>query len=424
MIWIYRLLFLPIFIIFLLKNLPKIFKRGGYGIDLRHRFGFFPRLPKIEKKRLWIQAVSMGEVNAIVQLIALLSERYEIVLTSTTPTARKIIIEKLTKNVLFHGYFPWDFWLFSWIAWRRICPDAAILVESELWPEHIWQAKRRKIPVFLINARLSNCSFRRYQKFPRLAHWIFEKIDFIIASSEQNLERIAAFRDKVIKYFGNIKFDIPIRSLSQETRKNLKKELGFSEDSFVLLGCSTWPGEEAILLKAFRKIKARKSEHMSKDYNLLIVPRHAERRKELVHWLQSENVSFWQRSKGIAEGKFDVCLADTTGELAYLVQVADLAYIGKSLAPNVGGQSPLDAAMAGVPVIYGNRMTNFCDICAQLEQENAAVRIESEKDVINTVAELVENIKIRQILSKNISNWFKKNQGASTKIANFIRKII
>jgi hypothetical protein len=102
----------------LLKNLPKILKRGGYGTDLRHRFGFFPRLPKTAKKRLWIQAVSVGEVKAIEQLVARLGEHYEIVLTTTTSTARKTIVQKLAKSVLFCGYFPWDFWPFSWLAWR------------------------------------------------------------------------------------------------------------------------------------------------------------------------------------------------------------------------------------------------------------------------------------------------------------------
>lgn len=389
-------------------------------MDLRHRFGFFPRLPKTEKKRLWIQAVSVGEVHAIARLVALLGERYEIVLTTTTPTARKIIAEKLAKSIMCHGYFPWDFWPFTWFAWRRIRPDGIMLAESELWPEHIWQAKRQKIPVFLVNARLSDRSFCLYEKFPRLAHWIFEKIDYIIAASEQNCKRIATFYGKTIGYFGNMKFDFPTQLPSKEARKKLKKELGFSEHSFVLLGCSIWPGEEKMLLKAFQEIKAK--ENKPSDYSLLLVPRHAERRAEFVRWLRDENVSFWQRSKGIATEKYSICLADTTGELAQLVQIADLAYVGKSLPPNAGGQNPLDAAVAGVPVIYGNLMTNFRDICIQLERENAAVKVENEKDAIHAIVDLAKDAQRRQILSENISNWLKKNQGASVKIYNFIRQ--
>ncbi|MDR1435060.1 MAG: hypothetical protein LBI77_01475 [Puniceicoccales bacterium] len=395
-------------------------KRGGYGKNLKHRFGFFPFLPKSEKKRLWIQAVSVGEVNAISRLIALLGEEYEIVLTTTTPTAQKIIGDKLSQYVLFHGYFPWDFWLFSRMAWRRIEPDAIILVESELWPEHILQAEKRQVPIFLVNARLSDYSFKYYRAFPRLARWIFEKLNFILASSEQNYERIASFYGKTIENFGNMKFDVPIAPLSEGEQKLLGKELGFPEDAFVLMGCSTWPGEEAMLVKAFRKIQEKRNEQFEGKLALLLVPRHAERRRELIQYLESEHLTFSRRSQGISTQNVEVCLADTTGELSRLIQIADLAYVGKSLAPNEGGQNPLDGAMAGIPIIYGNRMTNFRDMCEQLEVENAAIKVESEKEAIDAIVELFENAQKRQVLAKNIGNWFRRNQGASEKTRDFI----
>ncbi|MDR3317452.1 MAG: hypothetical protein LBS71_01455 [Puniceicoccales bacterium] len=419
MIFVYRLLFFLVSPILILRNLPKIFKRGGYGKNFKHRLGLFPFLPKSQKKRLWIQAVSVGEVNAIIHLISLLSRKYEIVLTTTTPTACKIIEEKVSKNILFHGYFPWDFWLFSWIAWRQIQADAIILVDSELWPEHLTRAKRQKIPIFLINARLSDHSFYWYQKFPLFARWIFKKLDFIITSSEDNREKIATFYNKTIEYFGNLKFDISVALLSPKERKTLKIELGFAEDAFVIIGCSTWLGEEALLLKAFREIcNNNETKH---SFALLLVPRHAERRHELVEWLGNEKVSFWQRSKGIANKSFNICLADTTGELPQLIQVADLAYIGKSLAPHKGGQSPLDAAMAEIPIIYGNRMTNFRDICEQLEQKNAAIKVTNEKEAIEQLMALSFNTQKRIILTNNIGNWFKHNQGISEKIYHFIQ---
>jgi 3-deoxy-D-manno-octulosonic-acid transferase len=422
MILIYRLLFLPFFIVFFLKNLPKMFRRGGYGSDLGHRFGFLPRLPKTRKKRLWIQAVSVGEVNAITRLLLLLGKKYEIILTTTTTTARKIIREKLAENVLFHGYFPWDFWLCSWVAWQRIRPDAIILVESELWPEHIWQARRRGVPIFLVNARLSEQSFQRYRKFCGLARWIFGKIDFIVASSEENRQKIAPFYNKSIEYFGNMKLDTPVRLLSERARKVLKKELGFSENSLVLLGCSTWPGEEAMILEAFREICRRYSLQDGWAWSLLIVPRHAERRGELVQWLGRENISFWQRSRGKAMGKVSACLADTTGELGQLAQVADLAYIGKSLAPNVGGQSPLDAAMAKVPIIYGDRMTNFHEICTQLEEKHATIRVKDRREAIDTIVDLAGDEKRRQVLGENLGQWLQENRGASVRTYAFIQK--
>ncbi|MDR1303043.1 MAG: hypothetical protein LBJ81_00285 [Puniceicoccales bacterium] len=397
-------------------------KRGGYGGDWRHRFGIYPRLQKSGKKRLWIQAVSVGEVRAIERLVALLAKHYEIILTTTTTTARRVIGENFPQNILFHGYFPWDFWLFSRAAWARIRPDAVILVEGELWPEHIYQAKVRRVPVFLINGRLSDRSFQCYRNFSRFARWIFGKLDFIVASSEQNRRRIAAFYSKKIENFGNIKCDIPAPLLSPPERKNLKKELGFPENSFILAGCSTWPGEEALLLAALREIRRKRSEKSGGDWALLLVPRHAERRSELVQWLSGERLSFGQRSQGGAPREVDVCLGDTTGELSRLVQVADLAYIGKSLPPHSGGQSPLEAAMAGVPVVYGDRMTNFRDICAQIEREEAAIKVANEREAIRAIAALAEDLQRRKILAKNIGHWFEKNRGASEKIYHFICK--
>jgi 3-deoxy-D-manno-octulosonic-acid transferase len=118
----------------------------------------------------------------------------------------------------------------------------------------------------------------------------------------------------------------------------------------------------------------------------------------------------------------DVCLGDTTGELSRLVQVADLAYIGKSLFPHSGGQSPLEAAMAGVPVVYGDRMTNFRDICAQIEREGAAVKVAGEREAIRTIVALAGDCPKRKILAKNIGRWFEKNRGASEKTHHFICK--
>lgn len=397
-------------------------KRGGYGVDWKHRFGIYPRLQKSEKKRLWIQAVSVGEVRAIERLVTLLGKHCEIVLTVTTTTARKVVSENFPPNVLFHGYFPWDFWLFSRMAWDRVQPDAVVLVEGELWPEHIYQAKARRIPVFLINGRLSDRSFQYYRNFSRFARWIFGKLDFISASSEQNRRRIAAFYGKKIENFGNMKCDISSPLLSPTERKNLKKELGFSENSFVLVGCSTWPGEEALLLAALREIWLKQSEKWGGDWVLLLVPRHAERRSELVQWLSSERVSFVQRSQSGVPREVDVCLGDTTGELGRLVQVADLAYIGKSLLPHSGGQSPLEAAMAGVPIVYGDRMTNFRDICAQIEREEGAVKVTGEREAIRTIVALAEDPQKRKILAKNIGHWFEKNRGASEKTYHFICK--
>jgi 3-deoxy-D-manno-octulosonic-acid transferase len=163
MIWVYRILFLPALICSLPYHLWRMWRRGGYRHDFHHRFGLVDRPPPKAPgvKRIWIQAVSVGEAQALGPLLARLREQpnLEIILTTTTSTAYQIIREKYARDVQKVGVFPLDFWPFSRSAWRRLEPDLAVLMEGELWPEHLHQAHARKVPVALINARMSNRSY-------------------------------------------------------------------------------------------------------------------------------------------------------------------------------------------------------------------------------------------------------------------------
>ena len=156
MIWFYRALFLPALILCAPYYGMRMLRRGGYGLDFSHRFGKQRNLPAPkEKKRIWIQAVSVGEVEALAPLLEKLwaNDRIEVVITTTTSTAYKIVREKYAQKCLYTGVFPFDFLPFSNAAWNKIKPDLAILMEGELWPEHMHQAVSRKVPLLLINAR-------------------------------------------------------------------------------------------------------------------------------------------------------------------------------------------------------------------------------------------------------------------------------
>lgn len=416
---LYRLFILPVLALLFLKNLKKMWQRGGYWQDIGHRFGFLPCVIK-KKPRLWIQAVSVGEVNAIKPLVEQLHHDFEIVLTTTTTTARKIIREQLEPYLLWHGYFPWDFWLFSVQAWRRVQPDAIILVESELWPEHLYQARQHKVPAILVNARLSDRSFQRYQKVPWIAKKLFRQVFSIVASSEEGRQRIAMFFEKNIAMFGNLKFDRAVSPMEPAEKEALKQELGFPRNTRILLGCSTWPGEESMLLEVFQQLK-------DQNYRLLLVPRHAERREDVLREIIQANCSYHQRSFGVFKGDtqgIDVCLADTTGELTRLTQIADLAFVGKSLEPNAGGQSPLDAAHAGVALVYGNHMENFRELCRQIEAAHGAIRVSSHAEAIRVLVELAQDDEARKSLANNLKIWANQNRGASEKTAQYIINLI
>ncbi len=413
-IFLYRLLFWPIFFLVIPYYGYRMWRRGGYLVDFKYRLGLLPIIKKNgKKKRIWIQAVSVGEVKAVSKLLEFFKndERYEIFLTTTSSTGYTLAKKLYTKTVKFVGLFPWDFWLFSILAWRRIKPDIIVLMEGELWPEHLHQANCRNVPVFLVNARLSDKTYNWYLGHESLARWIFDQVSKIGVCSDENVRRFVdiGVSRKKLQLTGNLKFDIDVSSITSEEKKKLKISLGFPEDAHIILGSSTWPGEEEILIRCLRVV--RKS--ATNKWYLLLVPRHAERRNEIINILKNSQFTWHQRSLGAAKQKVDICLADTTGELERLTSIADIAFIGKSLLKNSGGQSPLDAAAHGVPVVYGNKMNNFISICRSLEALGGVIKVTNDVQAIQVIATLTSNPEKRDQQAQVLKTWYYGNCGAS-----------
>ncbi len=425
MIWLYRLLFLPALLLAVPYYGARMLKRGGYAKDFSHRWGGQKNLPTPAngKKRIWLQAVSVGEVEALEPLIEKLSadNSVEIVLTTTTSTAYAILKKKYENKVLYTGVFPIDFAPFSIRAWNKIKPDLVILMEGEIWPEHLHQAKVRKIPVALINARMSDKSFARYSKIPILAQRLFKKFSLVGASSEFDMERIAklgAPQDKTFN-FGNLKFDSASSTpLSEEKKLELKREMGFAENSLILLGSSTWAGEEQMLIQAMTKLRAENI-----DCRLLIVPRHAERRGEIIPLLETFPHCVRSQNKQAKDGTL-IYLADTTGELRMFTQLADIAFVGKSLPPHKGGQSPIDCAASGIPMIYGPNMSNFRRVCETLERSNASIKVPNTDAAISEIRRAAKNSSLRDTLSDNAKQWHSSNIGATERTFNALKALL
>lgn len=403
----------------------RMLRRGGYGLDFSHRFGLQKDLPPAAagKKRVWIQAVSVGEIEAIAPLVDLLCEsgKVEVVLTTTTSTGYAVLRNKYADKILYGGIFPFDFFPFSRSAWRRIKPDAVVLMESELWPEHLHTAKSKKVPAMLVNARMSDKSFRRYSCVPYLARRLLDKLSLIAVSGEIDFSRFISLGANPRKTIctGNLKFDTrPAAMLDENGKLDLRKQLGFSADSFVLLGSSTWPTEEEMLLKAAEKIRAS-----GIDCRLLLVPRHAERRAEIIELIKNLPHCVRSREKQARDGTL-VYLADTTGELRTLTQIADLAFIGKSLPPNEGGQSPIDCAASSVPMVYGSHMSNFRRICQTLEESAAAVKVADADAAVSEIVRLAKNKNARTALAESAKKWHDSNIGAAKRDFDAVMKIL
>lgn len=419
MSWAYRILFPPLLLLALPYYLWRMLRRGGYSDGFRQRLGFFPKMgpKKPGRRRLWVQAVSVGEIEAIGPLLRQLKAtgRYEIVLTTTTSTGYRLARERYAEVAERIGIFPADLWPCSALAWSRIQPDQVALIEGELWPEHLAQAKARGVPAFLLNGRISDRSFARHQRFSWLSRSMLGRFDLICAGSEEDARR---FRTLGVEphVTGNLKFDVGAdEPPSAEERAALRDELGFGRDprTVVLLGSSTWAGEESLLLEAVKTLRAE-----GHDLRLLLAPRHAERRGEVAATTEAAGLAWHQRSLSpqAPEGTV-VHLADTTGELRRLTRAADVAFCGKSLPPRIPPASGRLRAAAGVPTIYGPRMTNFRDICLGLERTQAASRIETAEELLPCLRKLLLAPAELTAMGGRGLAWHRSNRGATARTA-------
>lgn len=421
MLWLYRLLFLPVLLVLAPAYLLRMRKRGGYGENFGQRFGTGrPLGPKpAGRRRLWLQAVSVGEMLAIGPLLeGLRRDGVDVYLTTTTSTGYRLARERYAALAIGIGYFPLDGWPFVVRAWRRIEPDLVVLTEGERWPEFLHQAARRGVPVLNINARMSDRSRARLRRFPAAARLMFAGIARLLPGSADDAERFAqlGFPRARMSTTGNIKLDVRIARLSDSERTSLRRELGLP-DGLVLLGSSTWPGEEAALIGAFLEARAA-----GVPCSLLLVPRHAERRAEIEREVAATGRRFHFRSWGAAEAEIDIVVGDTTGELRKFTQLADLVFVGKSLAPHTEGQTPVEAAALAKPILFGPGMGNFRPIARELLARGGAETVVDAGMLTARVVALLLDAPARARLAAAAVAWQRENAGAVERTLAVIRE--
>jgi 3-deoxy-D-manno-octulosonic-acid transferase len=421
MLWLYRLLFVPVLLVLAPGYLLRMRKRGGYGENFSQRFGAHSALPpKLPgRPRIWLQAVSVGEMLAIGPILeALHRDGVSVFLTTTTSTGYRVASERYRALVEGVGYFPIDWWPFVARAWRNIAPDLVILTEGERWPEHLRQASRRGVPVLCVNARLSDRSFSRMKKLGSFAGPVLSGMTRVLAASAEDahrFEELGVPRER-LNLTGNIKLDVQIAPLSDGDRVELRRALGLPP-GFVVLGSSTWPGEEEALVAALRRVRAA-----GLQASLLIVPRHAERRAEIERAMAASGFSFHFRSRGAAPGEVDIAIADTTGELRRLTQLADVVFVGKSLPPHNEGQTPVEAAASNKPILFGPGMTNFRPIARDLLARGAAREVSDPIELGAACEELLGEPARRAALADAAAKWRQENVGAVDRTLAVIRE--
>jgi 3-deoxy-D-manno-octulosonic-acid transferase len=426
-ITLYRILFPVIALILSPYYVRRMLRRGGYGQKLAYRFGNWPRLApkKTGNKRIWIQAVSVGEASSLSKILPSLSrmENTEVILSGTTSTGLSYADKKFGDYLLANGPFPLDWFPFSKKAWDRIDPDLVIMVDSELWPEHFEQAHLRNVPILIINARLSDRSFARLQKFKAFHKLVFPSNLSVITASERQAKRwlMLGFDEKNIFPSGNLKIDaVSKKPFGSLEKKQLIEEFGFDENSIILAGISTWHKEEKLLVEIVQSLRLE-----GIDVRLLLIPRHAERRRDVIKTLQTCQLPFHVRTQGKkAESGNIVYLADTTGELAWLIRVAAFAFMGKTLPPNHGGQNPIEPIAFGIPLVVGPNYQNFRETCHDMFLHHAAIESKDASDVTRQLMILAKDRKIREKAGNACKNWIQKQGSPSEFTLNTIEQIL
>ncbi len=372
---IYNLL-LPVFLILSIPGyLIKMKKRGGFGTGLRERFGLYKVPASAEPKGgLYVHAVSVGEVFIALKFIRewVKTHKEPVVLATSTATGHQVVRDAALPGVR-ALYSPLDVPGLSGRCLKRFAPKAVVLIEAELWPNFAEACHRMKIPMLMLNARLSPRSEGRYRKVRGITSLLFSRLTALGAQNANDKGRFGGIgvNEDIITVTGSIKFDV-LGDTPAEPRPEFRELLTtVSNGKPVVLAASTHAGEEALIAKAIRQAGAFP----------LIVPRHAERRADVVKDLTAAGFTPVLRTAGTLPTPIpeNLCyVADTTGELRDWTALADVAVIGKSYLAR-GGQNPVEAIAARVPVVFGPDMTNFADLVTLLNAENSVWQCEQDQ---------------------------------------------
>ena len=376
-----------------------------------------------EKNLIWVHAVSVGEVNASIPLLRRLKEDYEdieILVTTTTPTGSKLVLERLGSSIQ-HQYLPVDIPICINKFLNVWQPKILILLETEIWPNLLHYCKKRGICTALVNARLSEKSQLNYEKFISLMQPAFESIDLILAQFDSDKVRLNKItKHKTIDVCGNLKFDQEVPHELKEISTNIKNDWAIDgELRPTLIAASTHEGEEEIILNAFNIIQETHPNSL-----LILVPRHLERFDQVKELLKESELDFVTRSnKSDVTKTTKVLLGDTIGELNFLYSLSNVAFVGGSLIDH-GGQNLLEPAAQGLAILSGPSLRNFSDISKQLISNNALDIINDSLELSERFLFLIENKEIALQRGQSAYKVFSDNRGALDKIFNKLKPSI
>lgn len=406
--------------------LRRLIKRGGYRAHFWQRFGLFEKeeLCALRQHRwTWIRSISVGETLVALKLahsLRLKDPCARIALSVTTSTGYAVAAKHIS-DWLFVFYNPVDSQSAVLSVINALKPTGLILIEGEIWPNLMNACFERDVPVMLANARLSKRSAKRFAKFKKWTSPFFNLLQWIGIPDEEDRARwesIGVPSHKLIRT-GSIKFDEPSPTGAREQIfANLLHDSGVDPRDPIIVAGSTHDGEEEILV---RSLQIWRQENPS--LRLLIAPRHIERVPAILNALKTSNAKVLLRSLLPANLAWDVLLIDTTGELKDWYSLATVAFVGKSLTA-IGGQNPVEAALAGKPVVFGPHMENFESVVRLLLSHAGASQAHTPEDLIRIVEDLLSDPDKRKTMGENGRRALGLHQGSTEVTAELVLRTV
>ncbi|MBU1977795.1 MAG: lipid IV(A) 3-deoxy-D-manno-octulosonic acid transferase [Gammaproteobacteria bacterium] len=412
---LYTLLLYLLFPYILFHLLWRSRRQPDYLRHIGERFGFYRGQPAAPL--IWLHAVSVGETRAAVPLVTQLQAHYpkhRILLTHMTPTGRETGKQLFGDQVL-QCYLPYDFPIAVRHFLRHFKPEIGLLMETEIWFNLVQFSKKARVPLLLVNARMSEKSARKYGRFKTLSRDSLQSLSAIAAQTETDARRLIELGAPSVKITGNLKFDVAVPQSAIDLGNNLREQFGATRPVFLV--ASTREGEEVLIMEALAKIDIP-------NLLIIIVPRHPQRFDQMANMLTQRDIRFQRRSANeVVAPEIQVVLGDSMGEMFSYYAACDIAFIGGSLLP-LGGQNLIEAAAMGKPVLIGPHTFNFSEVSELAVQAGAAQRVANAEELVLTVRDLLKTPEKMKAMSVAALTFADRHRGATERLMTLIDEVL
>jgi 3-deoxy-D-manno-octulosonic-acid transferase len=423
---LYTVIFYGLFPAIVVRLLLRSVQSPQYLQRFSERLGFFPLAEKNIGASIWIHTVSVGETIAAKPLIEALLQIYpqhSLVITTMTPTGsaqvHALFSQHIAQGRVQHSYIPYDLPDCVNRFLRRVKPQIAIFMETEVWPNILFACHQRDIATVLINARLSDKSLRAYQKVISLSRATFSTFTHVSAQTQSDASRLQLLGANPVSVSGNIKLEITVSHDLRQQAEQLKQDWSLLGEKKIIVAASTHRGEDEIILAAYQHLLDQQENVL-----LLIVPRHPERFEAVRQLCVNQGLATILRSKNTAvEASTQVMVGDTMGEMMLLYGVADIAIVCGSFITH-GGHNMLEPAAWGLPIISGNSVYNFAKVSEDMVSQNALALVSDKQQLVEKLQQLLADTSLALSMGENAKKYIESNVGALSKTMLVLKKYL